>query len=390
MVRLLPITFLVASAAISLSARQSNVPSIEELERALAAADARQIGAIEHQLLSGSPSLNVLLAAGALFAQRSLLRDSAALFERCTELYPVSFEARYNLALARLALGDNEGALVALSQAHPSSDADQIATEYLQGKIEAANGDLQKARTHLEHAYRSRPDEENYALDLALLYIRSAAYVPAMDVLQTASVHHPESAEIELELALADVLAGRSSAAIALCRKLQATEIDASLPVLITTFALCTTNNYQACRNEAELGMRAPHAHPYLSYLHATALWNLSPQDHEALLADLNAAVLKLPNCGVCVQLRSRVFEDMRNDEAAIADLKRVVSLEPRSAPAWYRLSVLYKKNGQPDDRAEALRRYHALQTEQVDQEMESFRSQFLRATDSLSNAPSR
>lgn len=303
------------------------------------------------------------------------------MFARGVERFPDSFEARYDLALTRLALNQNREAEAALDGAKPASAPERAASQYLRGKIELASGNPGQARGHLEEAYRARPQEENYALDLALLYIRSEAYVPAIDVLEAATQVHPDSAEIRLELALAEVLAGRSLEAIALAQRLTHDDTEPSLAGLIATFAYCMKGEYQACEDKATEGLRSAHAHPYLYYLRAMARWNLTPAENGAPLADLNAAVAKLPACGVCLQLRSRVFESMQDNQAAIADMQTAVEQDARSAAAWYRLSMLYKKTGDKHRQTEALRRYEAIHSRQADQEKESFRQLFLETS---------
>ncbi len=369
---------LLTAALLTSAAQPASSTLIPDLNRALSTRDARRIKAIETDLLSTQPPLDDLLSAGALLGQHDLIKDSAAIFERCVTLYPNSFEAHYNLAFARLNLGQLPEASRAIASITPSSAADQAASQYLQGKIFQASGDMQKAHDNLASAYRARPQEENYALDLALFYLHSSAYVPAIDVLQSASTYHPESQEIKLELALANALAGRNAAALTLCRNLQAKPTTASLSFLIAAFAQCMSQDFRACSQQARLGLNAPHPHPYLYYLDATALWNMGSPDPTRVLRDLNEAIARLPNCTVCLDLRAKVFEKTGNPNAALADLNTIVAQAPQSASAWYRLAQLDKKLGRAADSAAALRRYQAIHTTQTNQDVETFRQQFL------------
>jgi len=352
--------------------------AVQRLSEALEAQNTQQVTAIENELLSAATGLNKLLEAGSLLAEKGRLEESARLFERSRERFPASFEARYNLALARFALNQLVPAQNALEGAQPSSEREKSAILYLQGKIQMAAGDMANAKNNLEEAYRRAPQEENYALDLALLYIRSSAYVPAADLLEAAIVQqHLTSNEIRLELALADALAGRAAKAIAASNTLAGDTNTRSIAALITTFAYCHENDFAACRADAAQALAAPQPHPYLHYLRASALWNLSPQETQPILDDLNIAVEKLPACGVCLQLRSRVYESTGKEMAAIVDLQRSVTIDPQSAAAWYRLFQLYKKTGKKPQEAEALRHYQAIHKQQTDDEADSFRSQF-------------
>ncbi len=335
--------------------------------------------AVQDELLSGKPSLDVLLSAGALLGEHDLLQNSAAVFDRCTALYPESFEAHYDLAFALLNLGHARQALAALRSAKAAGLTDEAATHYLRGKIYEATGDMQRAREDLAAANRARPQAENYTLDLALLYLRSYAYVPAIDVLQPALKYHPESQEIKLELALANALAGRKAAALALCRGLESDPATSSLAFLLAAFSECMSNDFEACSKEAQLALASGNPHPYLYYLDANALWNLNPSDSGRALGRLNNAIAQLPHCVACLELRSKILEAGGDDGAAVADLERVVQENPQSASGWYRLAQLYKKLGRSAQSANCLRRYQAVHNAQANQEMESFRQQFLQ-----------
>ena len=217
---------------------------------------------------------------------------------------------------------------------------------YLTGKVFLATNHLQEAQKDLAIAYAQRPGEENYALDLALLYIRSAAYVPAIEVLRPASAAHPESEELAIELALADALAGRYSDGISICRRLE--QQDPALPVtrLIAAFSYCTEKNHKACEAEASAGLASPHPHPYLYYLRARALWDSGATDHTQALADVSKAIEQIPECTACLLLRSSIYEALEDDRSAIGDLKKAVEGAAQPASAWYRLCVLYRKLG--------------------------------------------
>ena len=211
----------------SVAAQESGDAVIAELKTALATNNAAEARALEQKLLVGPASFTALLAAGFLLAQQEKMPEAAALFERCSEQFPGSFEAKYNLALARIALTQYPSALDTLNSIAPVSADEKAAVQYLTGKIFLNTNHLKEAQEKLASAYAQRPKDENYALDLALLYIQSAAYVEAIRVLEPALAVHPASEELALELALSHVLAGDYAEGVALCRKFQ--ERDASI-----------------------------------------------------------------------------------------------------------------------------------------------------------------
>ncbi len=321
-----------------------------------------------------------------LLGDNDMLAGAEVLFEKCSERFPGSFEAKYNLALSRIGLNDYQSAAKTLQTISPKSPRETSALDYLQGKVYAATGKPQQALQSLQNAYRLNPGEENYALDLALLYIRSSAYVPAINVLKPARVRHPDSQELGLELAVSDALAGQQAEAISVCSDLLRQFPDLSTARVIAAFANCLNENYPACEAEASAGLSLPRPNPYLYYLNAEALWNSGSADRAKVLSELGIALEKMPHCSVCLVLRSKVFTAAHDDQAAAADLKAAVKQDAQLASGWYLLSVLYRKTGKSSEAADAIRHYRTLRDSRANSEIESFRKQLLDSFDSESN----
>jgi predicted Zn-dependent protease len=353
---------------------------IEELRAALASHNTAEARALEQKLLVGPASLNTLLAAGFLLAQQERMSEAVAVFERCSQQFPSSFEAKYNLALARIALTQYQSAFDTLNSLSPATADEKAAVQYLTGKIFLNTNHLKEAQEKLASAYAQRPKEENYALDLALLYIRSAAYVKAIRVLEPSLALHPASEDLALELALSQVLAGNYSDGIAICRKLQEQDTTLGVLRLIAAFAYCEQKSFHSCEAEASAGLASPHPHPYLYYLRARAGWDSGSTEHGRLLADVSTAIRQMPACRACLLLRSRMFEASGDNGSAITDIKRAVEGDTQDAADWYRLSVLYRKEGRSDEASAALRHYRSMHDNGSNQEVESFRRQFLDA----------
>ncbi len=320
-----------------------------------------------------SQSEETLLQTGARLVQQDKLAEAASVFEQCAQRYPGSFEAKYNLTLSRIGLAEYPAADKTLHSITTDSQRQSAAVEYLQGKLFAAEGRTAEARPHLEKAYRSQPGEENYALDLSLLYLRSSAYVSAIEVLQSSLASHPQSEDLALELALADALAGKPADATTVSQKLLTANPDLGAARLIAAFSACYAANYEDCKTQAAAGLNSTTPDPYLHYLYAEALWNTNQSD--AVLKHLNLAIEKIPACAVCLLLRSRV-EDM---PSAIADVKAALAIDSQSGQAWYRLAELYRKSGEHDAAADALRHYRSLHETQTNAEIESFRKQMVK-----------
>jgi predicted Zn-dependent protease len=360
------------------AAQESQDAVVAQLNTALASNNMAAVRALEQKLLSEPASLSTLLAAGFLLAQQEKMSDASAVFERCSQQFPSSFEAKYNLALARIALAQYPSALDALNSISPVTPDEKASVEYLTGKIFLNTNHLKEAQKSLANAYAQRPKEENYALDLALLYIRSAAYVEAIRVLETSLAVHPASEDLALELALSHILAGNYSQGLAICRNLQ--EQDPRLGILrvIAAFAYCSQRSFHSCQAEASAGLASPHPNPYLYYLRARAGWDSHSTEHGRVFDDVSTAIRQMPTCSACLVLRSRILEASGDNVSAIADIKRALEGDTQDAADWYRLSVLYRKEGRKEEASAAVQHYRSIHDNGSNQEVESFRKQFL------------
>lgn len=331
------------------------------------------------------PNLDLLLKFGVVLGENELLPDAEQVFALSAKKFPASFEAAYDLAMAKFALKDFAGALLALDGVPVTSARQKAACQYLKGKIYSSTGRLSEAEKNLDSAFRADPEQENYALDLGMLYIRSQAYVPAIDALQKAAGYHPQSVLLRVELALAEVLAGRRNDALALCNTLLRSHPELAMARLIESFGECLDGNYKGCEMDASAGLALRNPHPYFYYLHAKALWQSGSSDYQRMLADLDTASARLNGCSVCFLLRSKVYEKLSNSKAAVADLKKVTELDPGLAAAWYRLAVVLRRSGQPHEAADALRRYRGVRASASDQEIENFERQLVGASSTAS-----
>lgn len=352
------------------------------LGRALAAGQTEQARqALEEMLARPHIDLEVLLETGATLADRELFEPARAVFARGVSDYPRSFEARYNLALANFALHRFSEAQTALDDAGALPKEQQLAREYLRGKLYDALGQTDLAEKSFLMAFHGDPHQENYALDLGLHYLRRHLYAKSLDTLKTAASYNPDSTYLELGLGLAQVLGDDPPRAIATCRRILAKEpsFGSARLLLVTAFYLNGEN--QNCAAETAAALRQPGGPPYLSYLHAASLLKLNSKEYEVMLHDLNEANRGIPNCAFCYFTQSKVHQEMGDKVAAITDLEQLVTqVDPEFSQGWYRLASLYQQAGRHDDAANALARFRSIKNKQTDREMDYLRKMFLSA----------
>jgi tetratricopeptide (TPR) repeat protein len=352
------------------------------LNDALAAGQKEQAEQATEQILARPRvDLEVLLETGAKLAGREWFAPSRAVFTRAVNDYPRSFEARYNLALADFALQRLSEAQDVLNGAQRLTREQQLAREYLRGRIYDALGQNLLAERCLDTAFRGAPNQENYALDLGLFYLRKKAYVKAMATLEAATRHHPDSIYMALGLGLAQIFGDDPARAIATCRRILSQEPDFELARLMLAAAYYLNGENENCLKEAAAVISRPGAPPYLYYLNAASMLKMNSKDYATILRDLNVANKGIPGCAFCYFAQSKVHQEMGDEAAAIADLEILVGqLDPGFSQGWYRLSGLYHHVGRHADAAKALDRFRALKTAETDRETEYLRKLFLQA----------
>ncbi len=377
------IAVLVASIGLAGAAQpQTNSALAATLERAIAAGQTEQAQrALAELLARPHVELEVLLETGAKLAEREYYAPAAEVFGRCAKDYPRNFEAHYNLALAEFALHRFTEAQAALEGLDPLPKQHQLARDYLRGKVQDALGQYDLAERSLTAAFHGAPQEENYALDLGLFYLRRKLYAKAVSTLETATKYHPDSVYVTLGLGLAQVFGDDPPRAVATCRKILTIDPNFGPARLLLVVAFYMNGEYENCARETAAAIGRPGVPPYLYYLHAASMLKLNSKDYAAMLHDLDAANRDIPGCAFCYFAQSKVHQEMSEEAAAIADLETLTGrIDPEFAQGWYRLGNLYQHAGRRDDAEKALARFRAIKSVQTDRETDYLRKVFLSA----------
>jgi len=374
---------LIACVALSAFAQDQATRSLAAaIDRAIAQGHTDQAQhALAELLARPQVELEVLLETGAKLAERELFEPARAVFARGVKDYPRNFEMHYNLALADIALRRFEEASAALEGLRELSKEQRLAREYLKGKIYDATGQAGLAERAYTAAFAGAPEQENYALDLGLFYVRQKLYAKAVETLQAGAKHHPESVYLLLGLGLAQLFGDDPPRAVATCRKILALEPNFGPAQLLLVAGYYMNGENENCVKETAAFIARPGAPPYLYYLHASAMLKLNSKEYAAMLRDLEASNRAIPGCSFCYFALSKVHQEMGDERAAIADLETLVEkVDPQFSQGWYRLTTLYQRAGRQADAARALGKFRAIKTAETDRETEYLRKLFLSA----------
>ena len=331
---------------------------------------------------------DVLLKAGLALARRELYSEAAQAFARCVRENPAIFAAHYDLALAEFAQQKLPEARAALDDAPRRSATEELALLYLRGKIESALGRTSEAQHDLEAAFSAAPQQENYALDLGLLYLRERAYSQAEDTFRRGASFNPQSRFLTLGLAFAQFLQGRQAQSIQNSMKVLAQQPDFSPARLLMAFALYMDGKFDQAENVAGEGLATPGSPAYLYYLHAVILLKRRSSDQEQVLRELAIAERGVPSCSLCYIAQSKAHEALGNLQAAIADLETAIRLAPSYPEAWYRLAPLYERVGRLADATKARGQFQKFKADKENRESEMLRNVFMQTLSGTEAAP--
>jgi len=325
-------------------------------------------------------SADVLQDVGVSLAKLDLYAEAAQVFARCVHDYPKMFAGYYNLSLAELALRKYHEALDTLNKAPLASPSEELQRTYMRGKVEMGLGQDAQAERDLSAAFAAEPQEENFALDLGLLYIREFKYQQAVNVLQKANSFRRKDPYLQLGLALSQFLAGQSLESVETCRALLAVQPNSSPVRLMMAFGLYIGGKTGEAEKVAAQGLRDRHPSPYLYYLDAVALLKLQSKNTDVIQSDLSHAVREIPGCSLCYLALSKVHERTGEQKIALDDLEKAISLDPSFAEAWYRLALFYDQTGRHTEARQARRRFEELKENKANRETDMLRDIFLNA----------
>jgi protein O-GlcNAc transferase len=358
----------------------TSVPSLlSSFEKSLSQGHTTKARDLLAQLLQRHLSSDTLLRLGVLLAQQEFYSEATEVFIRCAKEYPKVFEAHYNLALAYLALQKYPEALAALEKAPQPSKAEGLPRSYLRGKILESLGRMKDAEQDLSLAFAGAPQQENYALDLGLFYLRQRAYPKATSVFHQARSFHPRSSFLLLGLSLAQFLGGHSLEAVKTCQELLELDKDFSAGRLLLGFALYQKGDFEAAENVAAAGLAAAQPHPYLYYLHAASLLKLQSKDYDRISQELAQASQRIPDCTLCYLAQSKVHQARGDMASAVVNLESAVKIDPGFEEAWYQLSMVYGRIGRREDAARAGAEFSRLKSEKANRDTEILRDLFIK-----------
>jgi tetratricopeptide (TPR) repeat protein len=359
----------------------SAAPLEQKIDKALEKGASEQASRALDELLARSElDSDALLRVGIHFAQNGLYTQAASAFGRCTRDYPSIFEGHYNLALTELAQKHYAQALAAIRQAPQGSEGEAAASLYLRGKIEADQGRTSEAEQNLSSAFEREPGQENYALDLGMLYLRTHEYPKAESVFARGSDRNPRSPYLLLGLALAQFLSGHTARSVQTSQRLLALEPEFSPARLLLGFALYFDGDLAGARQATSEALKLPNPNPYLYYLEAAILLKQHRGEYARIQGDLSVAEADIPVCSLCYVASGKAHEEEGDLARALSDFEMAVQLGPGLSEGWYHLASAYDRLGRKAEAARAREHFHQMKRNEDESEKAMMRGVVLQS----------
>ena len=143
-------------------------------------------------------------------SQAGHMDEAAAELEKLRQEQPRNFEVNELLGLVEASQGQNEKAVKQLRAAMALAPRSAAAHDNLAAAL-ARMGDLAAAETEWQRALTFQPTDVTANRDLARLYLRQDKLSAALPLLKAAHEADPEHADGTYDLALGDLLAGRTA-----------------------------------------------------------------------------------------------------------------------------------------------------------------------------------
>jgi len=180
------------------------------------------LAGLRSAVLPPDREIEIRLRLAEILSRAGLYAEAATDFEVACRLAPARADLFFDLALARLRIGQLDAALASAEQAKALEESGSV--ESLIGDIQEKRGDSLAAVHSYQAAVTLEPSEERHRLALGLELLRHQTFDAALIVLDQAATLFPQSVRVKILLSVTYYFVDRSSDAVR--TMLEATQLD--------------------------------------------------------------------------------------------------------------------------------------------------------------------
>jgi tetratricopeptide (TPR) repeat protein len=355
-------------ATVSLNKPSESSPPV--LENAATERSLRE--AVEHQ----PESFDANHQFGTLLVGEGRAREGILYLERASRLKPGDYENAYELALARVEIGDYERArkdVVSLLAARNKSIQEKAEPHHLLGEIDERLGNPAEAVQEYQRAAELNPSESNL-FDWGAELLLHRAVEPALEVFTKGNRLFPRSVRMLSALGASWYARGSyENAAQRLCEASDLDPNDSNPYLLMGKMQAAETAQPEAIVERLERFVRLQSENPLANYYYAVSLWKRrkSPDDVADLAQVkflLEKAVRLDPKLGSGYLQLGVLYAERKDFSAAIAAYWQAIQATPRLEEAHYRLAQAYRQSGETANAQVELQLYAQISKEKAEE----------------------
>jgi len=315
-------------------------------------------------------------AAGYYFFRREQWIQSVVWLAKAYELSGHDQEIGYDLASARLQLGDREAAKQQLNEMSKRTETSRLHS--LMGELQEQSGEYSAAAREYYRAAELEPSESNI-FDLAnflLQHKKYSGYIPeSMKFFRFGVEKFPRSSKMMVGLGVALYASEEYDEAVkVLCAAVDLAPDD-QRPVTFLGMARKVSPELaeQVDRRLEDFAERYPQ-NAAADYEYAVSLWDRGGGEQgrnlDRIEALLRQAIARAPKWYEPHYQLGLLYESKARPQEAIREMRKASSLEPVFKPAHFHLAVLYKRIGDKVRAAQESARARQLDNAEIESSM--------------------
>ena len=302
---------------------------------------------------------------GAFYLAHGDYSKAAQYLDAARALAPTDFTNTQDLALAMVAGGRSSDAVALLEQLLSNHESNSTLLRLLAFAYRSS-GENDKSIAAFQKAAANDMSAENQ-YDCGIGLIQLGALKQALDVLAEATKLHPESARLWFALGTAEHLLDHKQEAVSALLRSSDADID-FLPPLVVLAELSSLSD------ETKVDLRRRIAaylvgHPGDAGAHFAYAVLLSKQlppapddvSRQEIATQLKRALALNPRMPEAHFMLGEIEAEANNLPSAIAEFNTGLKMDPKDARAHYRLSLLYRREGQLEAANKEMESFSAL-----------------------------
>lgn len=292
-------------------------------------------------------------------SQAGLFKPAISTYSGMIERKHDNPEVIYNLALAYYFDRQFSQSLTLLAE-HAADSADYYA---LIGSNQRELGNLSDAVNNLKKAVAKAPGNEDYVYDLAVTLLRANAVSEGLQELQAGIHRFPNSANIHAALGMASYLNGKNAEAIHYYAR--AIELNSHVADFHESLAdvYSATGDFSKAQVEYAAAIRLNTTNP-LYYTKEGKNYLKLQRETEAVNA-FRKALSCDPEFAEAHLNLGKIAIAHGEFSSAVKHLEKAVLQNDAPAEAYYQLSVAYRRTGQSEPAAAALKKFKEMKSQQ-------------------------